>query len=51
MQRGFIKAEVVHFEDFLRSGSEDAVRQQGLIHVEGREYPVQDGDILRIRFQ
>jgi hypothetical protein len=51
MQRGFIKAEVVRFEDFLRAGSEDAVRQRGLVHIEGRDYPVQDGDILRIRFQ
>jgi hypothetical protein len=51
MQRGFIKAEVFRFEDFLRAGSEDAVRQRGLVHIEGRDYPVQDGDILRIRFQ
>ncbi len=51
MQRGFIKAEVIHFEDFRRLGSEEEVRQQGLSHVEGREYPVQDGDIVRIRFQ
>jgi GTP-binding protein YchF len=51
MQRGFIKADVMHFEDFLRAGSEEGARQQGLVHVEGREYPVRDGDILRIRFQ
>jgi hypothetical protein len=51
MQRGFIKAEIMHFEDFRRSGSEEAVRQQGLIHAEGRDYQVRDGDIVRIRFQ
>lgn len=51
MQRGFIKAEVVRYEDFSRAGSEEAVRQLGLLHIEGRDYRVQDGDILRIRFQ
>jgi ribosome-binding ATPase YchF (GTP1/OBG family) len=51
MQRGFIKADVMHFEDFLGAGSEEGARQQGLTHVEGKEYPVQDGDIVRIRFQ
>jgi GTP-binding protein YchF len=51
MQKGFIKAEVMHFEDFLRAGSEEGARQEGLMHVEGREYPVRDGDIVRIRFQ
>ena len=51
MQRGFIKAEVIHFDDFLRVGSEEKVREEGLLHVEGKEYTVQDRDILRIRFQ
>jgi GTP-binding protein YchF len=51
MQKGFIKAEVVHFEDFQTHGGEDAVRSRGLVHVEGKEYPVQDRDILRIRFR
>lgn len=51
IQRGFIKAEVMHFEDFRAVGSEEGVRQQGLMHAEGKEYPVRDGDILRIRFQ
>jgi GTP-binding protein YchF len=50
MQRGFIKADVMHFEDFLRAGSEEGARQQGLVHAEGKEYPVRDGDIVRIRF-
>jgi GTP-binding protein YchF len=51
MQQGFIKAEVIRFEDFRRIGSEEGVRQQGLAQVEGKEYAVQDGDIVRIRFQ
>jgi GTP-binding protein YchF len=51
MQKGFIKAEVMHFEDFLGAGSEDGARQQGLVHLEGRGYPVRDGDIVRIRFR
>jgi len=51
MQTGFIKAEVVHFEDFRTAGGEDAARSQGLVHVEGKEYPVRDRDILRIRFR
>ncbi|MEW6440813.1 MAG: redox-regulated ATPase YchF [bacterium] len=51
MQRGFIKAEVIHFRDFETAGSEDSARQQGFIHVQGKEYVVQDGDVLRIRFQ
>jgi GTP-binding protein YchF len=51
MERGFIKAEIMHFEDFRRAESEEEVRRQGLAHVEGRDYPVRDGDIVRIRFQ
>lgn len=51
MERGFIKAEVMHFEDFSRAGSEEEVRRKGLAHIEGRDYSVRDGDIVRIRFQ
>jgi ribosome-binding ATPase YchF (GTP1/OBG family) len=51
MQRGFIKAEVIHFEDFLREGSEEKLRQEGLLSIEGKDYPVRDRDIVRIRFQ
>lgn len=50
MERGFIKAEVMNCEDFVRFGSEHAVREKGLAKIEGKEYPVQDGDILHIRF-
>ncbi len=51
MQRGFIKAEVMHFEDFRGAGTEEEARKQGLTNIEGRDYTVQDGDIVRIRFQ
>jgi GTP-binding protein YchF len=50
MERGFIRAEVVSFEDFIRCGSEHAARERGLLRSEGREYAVQDGDIIHFRF-
>ncbi len=50
MQRGFIRAEVVRFEDLVRDGSMATVRDHGHVHVEGREYEVQDGDIIHFRF-
>ena len=50
MERGFIKAEVINFDDFMRYGSEQAAREKGQVRIEGREYIVRDGDILRIRF-
>ncbi len=50
IQKGFIKAEVIAFDDFARAGSEEKAREEGLVHVEGRDYPVQDRDIIRVRF-
>jgi len=49
-QRGFIRAETVSFVDFARVGSYKAAREQGLVRSEGRDYVVQDGDILLFRF-
>ena len=49
-QRGFIRAETVGFEEFVRAGSYKAAREQGLVRSEGRDYPVKDGDILLFRF-
>jgi ribosome-binding ATPase len=49
-QRGFIRAETVAFGEFVRAGSYKAAREQGLIRSEGRDYVVQDGDILLFRF-
>lgn len=50
MERGFIRAEVVSFPDFVAAGSMAAARDKGLIRVEGKDYLVQDGDLLHIRF-
>ncbi len=50
LERGFIRAEVVHYDDFLALGSESRARQEGKLRLEGKEYVVKDGDILNIRF-
>ncbi len=50
MERGFIRAEVTPFNVLAACGSEQAVKDAGRFRVEGQSYPVQDGDILRIRF-
>jgi len=50
MERGFIRAEVISFPDFLAAGSMAAARDKGMIRVEGKDYIIQDGDILHIRF-
>jgi GTP-binding protein YchF len=50
LERGFIRAEVVHYDDFIALGSESRARQEGKLRLEGKEYVVQDGDILNIRF-
>lgn len=49
-EKGFIRAEVIHWEDFERVGDEKALRDAGLVHLEGRDYPVRDGDVVRFRF-
>jgi GTP-binding protein YchF len=49
-ERGFIRAEVMHWEDLLKLGSEAAVREKGLLRLEGKEYVVQDGDVMHFRF-
>ncbi len=50
LQRGFIRAEVMKYNDFVTLGSENAVKNAGKFHVEGKTYVVEDGDILNIRF-
>jgi len=50
MERGFIRAEVINFNAFMAAGSMSSAREKGLIRVEGKDYTVQDGDILYIRF-
>ena len=49
-EKGFIRAEVIKYDDYVRLGSEAAVREAGLMRVEGKEYVVQDGDIMHFRF-
>jgi hypothetical protein len=49
-ERGFIKAEVMRWEDLIKYGSEAAVREKGLLRIEGKEYVVQDGDCMHFRF-
>ncbi len=50
IERGFIRAEVVHYEDFVRHGSEAKCREAGKLRLEGKEYVVADGDIIHFRF-
>lgn len=50
LERGFIRAEVMKYDDFVRLGSEHACRDAGRFFVEGKNYIVEDGDILHIRF-
>jgi GTP-binding protein YchF len=49
-ERGFIKAEVTTYEDFIDLGSEAHCREKGLVRIEGRDYIVKDGDIIHFRF-
>ena len=49
-ERGFIKAEVVNYKDLLEQGSLAAAREKGLVGMEGKEYIVQDGDVILFRF-
>jgi GTP-binding protein YchF len=50
IERGFIRAEVMHYQDFMSVGSEAAARTQGKLRLEGKEYVVHDGDIMNFRF-
>ena len=50
LQRGFIRAEVIHWDDLLAAGSWNAAKGAGRIRLEGKEYHVVDGDVLEIRF-
>jgi GTP-binding protein YchF len=51
LARGFIRAEVVSYDDLAAAGSLDAARKQGTLRLQGRDYVVKDGDILNIRFK
>ena len=49
-EKGFIRAEVIKYDDYIQYGSEAAVKEAGKLSVEGKEYVVQDGDIMHFRF-
>ncbi len=50
IQRGFIRAETIHYDDFIRHGSEAECKKAGLYRLEGKDYVVKDGDIIHFRF-
>ncbi len=50
IERGFIRAEVIKYEDLIREGSMQACKEKGLMRLEGKDYIVQDGDIIYFRF-
>ena len=49
-EKGFIRAEVIKYDDYIHYGSEAAVREAGKMGIEGKDYVVQDGDIMHFRF-
>lgn len=49
-EKGFIRAEVIKYDDYIQFGSEAAVREAGKLGIEGKDYVVQDGDIMHFRF-
>ncbi|MNW14799.1 Ribosome-binding ATPase YchF [compost metagenome] len=49
-ERGFIRAEVVAYEDLVNAGSMNAAKEKGQVRLEGKEYVVKDGDVMHFRF-
>ena len=49
-EKGFIRAETVAYDDFVRCGGSAAAKEKGLLRLEGKEYVVAEGDILNFRF-
>ena len=50
MERGFIRAEVVHYDVLVREGSWNACRDKGLLRLEGKDYPIAEADVVYFRF-
>jgi ribosome-binding ATPase YchF (GTP1/OBG family) len=50
MERGFIRAEVIAFGTLVKEGSWSGCRDKGLLRLEGKDYPVADGDVVYFRF-
>ena len=49
-EKGFIRAEVIKYDEYVQYGSEHAVKEAGKMHIEGKEYVVADGDVMHFRF-
>lgn len=49
-EKGFIRAEVIHYEDYIKYGSEQAVKNAGKLYIEGKDYIVSDGDVMHFLF-
>ncbi|OQA02584.1 MAG: Ribosome-binding ATPase YchF [Bacteroidetes bacterium ADurb.Bin397] len=49
-EKGFIRAEVIHYDDYVKYGSEQACKEAGKLAIEGKEYVVCDGDVMHFRF-
>ena len=50
IERGFIRAEIVAFDDLVKHGSMNAAKEAGVLRSEGKEYIMQDGDVIHVRF-
>jgi ribosome-binding ATPase YchF (GTP1/OBG family) len=50
MKKGFIRAEVISYDDLMAAGSYPEAKKKGAVRLEGKTYPVQDGDIIEFRF-
>jgi len=50
IERGFIRAEVISFDDYVKSGGEKQAKEMGLVRLEGKDYIIQDGDVVYFRF-
>ncbi len=50
-EKGFIKAEVISYEDFVKCGSDSKARESGLLRIEGKDYQIEDGDLVYFRFR
>jgi len=50
LQKGFIRAEVMKYNDFITLGGESKIKEAGKLYLKGKDYIVEDGDILNIRF-
>ena len=50
IERGFIAAEVINYDDYIKIGSMQKAKELGMVRIEGKEYVVKDGDIMYFRF-